>query len=161
VYGPRDGEFLRLFKAIKAHLLPQFGGGWQALSLVYVRDLAETAVQCLTHTAAVGHTYFVAAPEVVATRDLAREIAAQLDVWTLPVSLPISALWPFCAVGQAVARITNRPAMLSLHKYSELRASGWVCSPVQLRDELGLSCPTSLKPGIAATLEWYQEQRWL
>jgi nucleoside-diphosphate-sugar epimerase len=161
VYGPRDGEFLRLFKTIKAHLLPQFGGGRQALSLVEVRDLAETVVQCLTHPAAAGQTYFVAAPEIVTARELAHEIATQLDVWTLPLPGPLLALWPVCAVGQIIARMTNRPAMLSLHKYPELCASGWVCSPARLRDELGLTCPTRLKPGIAATLKWYREQRWL
>jgi nucleoside-diphosphate-sugar epimerase len=161
VYGPRDGEFLHLFKAVKKHLLPQFGGGRQALSLVEVRDLAETVVQCLTPPAAAGRTYFVAAPEVVTARALAAEIAAQLDVWTLPLPGPLFALWPICLAGQAIAQMTKRPAMLSLHKYPELRAPGWVCSPARLRDELGLNCPTDLKSGIATTLAWYRENQWL
>jgi nucleoside-diphosphate-sugar epimerase len=123
--------------------------------------LAETVVQCLTHPAAAGQTYFVASSEVVTARSLAREIAAQLNSWTLPLPGPLFALWPICAAGQAIARMTNRPAMLSLYKYPELCAPGWVCSPARLRDELGLNCPTNLKPGIAATLAWYRENRWL
>lgn len=161
VYGPRDSEFLRLFKTIKAHLLPQFDGGRQALSFVFVRDLAEAVGQCLTHPAAIRRTYFVASAEVVTARELAREIAGQLDVWTLTLPVPLFALWPFCALAQAASRLTGQPAMLSLHKYPELRAPGWVCNPARLREELGLTCPTNLKPGIAATLAWYREQRWL
>ena len=161
VYGPRDSEFLRLFKAIQAHLSPQFGGGQQSLSLVQVRDLAEAVAECLTHPAAAGRTYFVASPEVVTARELAREIAAQLDRWTLPLSVPMFALWPVCALAQAASRLTGQPTMLSLHKYPELHAPGWVCNPARLREELGLTCPTQLKPGIAATLEWYRKQRWL
>jgi nucleoside-diphosphate-sugar epimerase len=41
VYGPRDEAFLPLFKAVKAHILPRFGGGRQTLSLVFAEDLAE------------------------------------------------------------------------------------------------------------------------
>lgn len=161
VYGPRDSEFLRLFKAIKAHLLPEFGGGRQALSLVFVHDLAEATAQCLTHPAAAGGTYFATSPDVVTAQALAREIAAHLDVWTVPLPVPLFALWPVCALAQAASRLTGQPAMLSLHKYPELRAPGWVCNPARLREELELTCPTNLKPGIAATLEWYREQRWL
>lgn len=161
VYGPRDGEFLRLFKAIRAHLLPQFDGGRQELSLVYVRDLAEAAVECLFHPKAAGRTYFVASPEVVTAAEFAREIAAQMGVWTFPLSLPTSMLWPVCAFTHAAARVTRRAAMLSLYKYPELRAPGWVCEPSLLREELGLTCPTNLKQGLAATLTWYREQGWL
>ena len=79
----------------------------------------------------------------------------------MPLLLPNFALWPVCALAQATARLAGRPAMLSLHKYPELQAAGWVCQPARLRDELGLTCPTKLKPGIAATLAWYREQQWL
>jgi nucleoside-diphosphate-sugar epimerase len=75
VYGPRDEEFLRLFRAVKSHLLPKPGGA-QALSTVFVKDLAEAVVTCLTHAAAAGKTYFVAAREVVTARTMAKEIAA-------------------------------------------------------------------------------------
>ena len=42
-----------MFKAVKSHILPQPSGA-QALSLVFVRDLAEAVVACLTHPAAGG-----------------------------------------------------------------------------------------------------------
>ena len=41
VYGPRDTEFLPLFKAVKAHILPRLGSSRLALSFVFVKDLAE------------------------------------------------------------------------------------------------------------------------
>jgi nucleoside-diphosphate-sugar epimerase len=161
VYGPRDGEFLHLFKAIRAHLLPRFGGGQQWLSLVFVRDLAEATVECLTHPAAAGRTYFVASPEVVTAADMAGSIAAQLRVWTLPLPLPTPALWPVCALAQAASRFTGRLSMLSLHKYAELRAPGWVCDSSRLRDELGVTCPTSFRQGVVETLAWYRQEQWL
>lgn len=161
VYGPRDTAFLALFQAIQKHLLPLFGGGRQPLSLVFVKDLAEAAVTCLTHPAAAGNTFYVAAAEFINTRALAEAIARQLKIWTVPLPLPILALWPFCFLQELLSRITRRPNVLSLQKYAELRAPGWVCDSGRLRQELGISCPTLLTEGITRTLQWYREQSWL
>lgn len=161
VYGPRDDAFLPLFKAIKAHILPRFGGGRLALSFIFVKDLAEIAVACLTHPAAGGKTFYVASPEITKAHALAEEIASQMKTWTLTVPLPTAALWPLCQLQEAISRLTGRPAVLSRQKYAELRAPGWVCDPARLRQELGLVCATRLKDGIADTLAWYRQQGWL
>ena len=161
VYGPRDAEFLRLFKAAKAHLRPRFGGGRQALSLVFVKDLAAAVLTCLTHPAAVRRLFYVASPEVVTVRALGDAIASRLNVWTLPLRLPTAALWPVCCVQEAISRLTGRAHVLSRQKYAELRAPGWVCDPTRLRQELGFTCATSLKQGLAETLGWYQQEGWL
>ncbi len=160
VYGPRDAEFLRLFRAVKNHLLPKPGGA-QALSMVFVRDLAEAVVTCLTHPAAAGKTYFVAAREVVTARAMAKEIAAQMKVWTLPLPLPVALLWPICLAQELASRLTGRPNVLSLQKFGELRAPGWVCDATRLESDTGCTCRTALKQGIAETLGWYREQGWL
>ena len=161
VYGPRDGEFLRLFKAVQSHLLPRFSGGRQALSFVFVKDLAEAAVTALTHPAAVGKTFFVAAPEIATAGQLADEIAAQMGSWTVPLPLPTAVLWPICALQEVVSRLTGKANVLSRQKYAELRAAAWVCDPSRLQKELGFACGTNLKQGIAATSAWYREQGWL
>jgi len=161
VYGPRDAAFLPLFKAVKAHLLPRFGSGRLALSLVFVKDLAEAVVTCLTHPAVPGKTFYVASPEVTSARALAGEIAAQMKAWTLPIALPIAALWPLCCLQEAVSRLTRQPAVLSRQKYAELRAPGWVCDPGRLEREAGFVCATTLTHGISTTLAWYRQQGWL
>ncbi len=161
VYGPRDGEFLRLFQAVKAHLLPVVRGGRQALSLVYVKDLAEAVVGCLSHPAAAGRTYFVASPQVISAREMAGEIAVQMSVWTVPLPLPTFALWPVCAVQEGWSRLTGRANVLSRQKYPELRAPGWVCDPGRLKAETGVVCATTLREGIAQSLTWYRREGWL
>ena len=161
VYGPRDGEFLRLFKAVRAHLLPRIGGGRQALSFVFVKDLAEAAVTCLTHPAAAGKTFYVASPEIQTAIAVADEIAAQMKTWTVSLPLPIAALWPVCFLQEAVSRLSRKPNVLSLQKYAELRAAGWVCDPGRLRQELDFVCATTLRSGIAETLAWYRQHEWL
>ncbi|MEI6390329.1 MAG: NAD(P)-dependent oxidoreductase [Verrucomicrobiota bacterium] len=160
VYGPRDAEFLRLFRAVKSHILPK-PGGKQALSLVFAKDLAEAIVTCLQHPAAAGKTYFVAAREIVTARIMASEIAAQMKVWTLPLPLPTAFLWPICLAQEAISRLTGKASVLSLQKFAELRAPGWVCDSARLERETGYACPTTLEAGVAQTLAWYRQHHWL
>ena len=160
VYGPRDAEFLRLFQATKHHLLAKLGAG-QALSLVFVRDFAAAVVTCLNHPAAARKTYFVAAREVVTARRMAEEVAAQMNVWTLPMPVPLALLWLMCLAQEIRSRLTGKPSILSLQKFAELRAPGWVCNPTLLERETGYACPTTLKTGVAETLSWYRQEHWL
>jgi len=160
VFGPRDREFLPIFKSIRHHLLPR-PSATQALSLVFVRDLAEAAVSCLTHPNAPGRTFFISNREIVSGRAMAEEAAVQMARWTIPFPLPTAALWPVCLISELVARLTGRASMLNLQKFAELRAPGWVCDGSLAERELGLSCATGLKRGITETLGWYQQHSWL
>ncbi len=159
VYGPRDAEFLKLFKAVKRHLLPKTGK--QFLSFVFVQDLADAVIQCLVHPRVAGKTYFIAAREMATATVMAQEIAWQLGTWTVPLPLPTPLFWPICLAQEVATRLTGKANVLSLQKYAELSAPGWVCDPSRLESETGYSCVTTLKTGIAQTFSWYRENHWL
>jgi len=160
VYGPRDQGFLPLFKAVKSHVLPR-PSARQALSLVFVKDLADAIVTCLDHPAAAGKVYFAAAREIVTGRRMAEEIAAQIGHWTLPCPLPTAALWPVCLFQELLSQLTGKPSILNLQKFADLRAAGWVCDPSLLEREAGYVCKTTLKEGIAQSLKWYRQNNWI
>ncbi len=159
VYGPRDRGFLPIFQAVNRHLLPRPSAN-QALSLLYVRDLAQALLKCLHSQVAVGKTYFVSSPEVVTARSMADTIAAEVKRWTIPCPLPAAVLWPICLLEELTARLTGKPKLLNLQKFAELRAPGWVCDPSALKQDLGFQCQTSLKTGVAETRLWYEENGW-
>ncbi|WCJ59547.1 NAD(P)-dependent oxidoreductase [Fontisphaera persica] len=161
VYGPRDGEFFKLFKAVQRGLLPCFGGGRQQLSLVYAPDLAAAIVHCLTQEGAVGQVLHVAHPEVVSARQLGEMAARFLQVKPVPLVLPTAALWPVCVVQEIISQVTRRPHVVNLQKYRELAAPGWVCDVSRLRELTGFSATTSVQEGVPATLEWYRQAGWL
>ena len=160
VYGPRDTGFLSMFKAVRSHLLPRPAKA-QALSLAYAKDLAEAVVACLVHPGTAGKTYFVASPEIVTSRSISEEIAAQMNRRTIPFPTPTPVLWAVCLLQQIVSKVTRRASLLNLQKYEELRASGWVCNPSKLLSDIGFACDTRLKQGIAETLAWYTREHWL
>jgi nucleoside-diphosphate-sugar epimerase len=81
--------------------------------------------------------------------------------WTIPLPVPGPVLWVVCLLQQMVSQLTRKPSLLNLQKYSELRAPGWVCDTSKLQHEIGFTCPTGLRKGIAETLDWYLRQSWL
>src|SRR5262249_28584022 len=133
----------------------------QALSLVFVRDLAEVVTACLEHPIAAGKTYFASSRQIVTSRELAELIAEQMKVWTLPVQLPTLLLWKICLFQETFSRLSGRPGLLNLQKFAELRAPGWVCDPSRLEKELGLKCGTPIAAGLNETLQWYRQENWL
>lgn len=161
VYGPRDGEFLRLFRAIKWWFKPVFGTGQQELSLVYVEDLAQAAVHCLTAPKAARRVYFVTERGIFTTRQLADKIADVLGRSAFLVRLPLPLLYALGMAQDCLSFVTRRPNVLSRRKYPELCAPAWTCDGSRLQLETGCVCRTSLTEGLTRTAEWYRRERWL
>jgi nucleoside-diphosphate-sugar epimerase len=161
VYGPRDADFLPVFKAVRRRLMPLIGGGRMPLSLVYVEDVAAAALRCLGNPLAYGKTYHVASPAPCATRDFLREIAAVMNVRTVPIYIPFALLYPVALGRELLARVTGKPNILSRQKLKEMKAPGWVCSTDLIRRELQFTAGTTLREGIARTITWYEQNGWL
>jgi nucleoside-diphosphate-sugar epimerase len=161
VYGPRDGEFLRLFKAVRSHVRPRFGGGRQQLTLVYVEDLAEAIVTALTHPQARREVFFAGNAATVTARELTDAVAAAAGTWSAPLPLPNAVLWLACQWAGLVSRLTQKADVLNAQKYAELSAAGWVCDVRKISDRLGRDCPTGLAAGLEKTQTWYRGQGWL
>ncbi|HOB97752.1 MAG TPA: NAD-dependent epimerase/dehydratase family protein [Verrucomicrobiota bacterium] len=161
VYGPRDGEFLRLFRTVQRGWAPAIAGGRQPLSLVYGADLASAAVACLDHPAAAGKIFHVAGAEVVTGTQVTDMIARALGCRVKQVPVPGALVRLVCAAATAGARLSGRASLLAHDKHRELLAPGWVCDAGRLQRELGVRCPTPLSAGAVSTLAWYREHRWL
>jgi nucleoside-diphosphate-sugar epimerase len=161
VYGPRDAEFLRLFKAVKLGLKPVFGTGQQELSFVYVEDLARAAVHCLTSPAAARQTFFVTERGIFTTRQFADKIAEVMRRNAFLLRIPIPLLYPLGMAQDVLSQMTRRPNVLSRQKYPELRAEAWTCDGSRLQIETGFLCRTGLTDGLRRTRGWYQQEKWL
>lgn len=166
VYGPGDADFLNLFRAVRWRVVPLVGGGSQPLSLVYVTDLADVIVQSVIKVGlgnAVPHrVYHVAHPEVVTAAEMAKAVGGVMGMnGVMLVRMPRAVLWAVCGVQEQISRWRGKAHILSLAKYRELVAPGWVCDVRRLEAELGLRCATGLREGLTRTLEWYQKEGWL
>ncbi len=167
VYGPRDTEFLRLFKIARIGIVPIMGDSEQELSLVHVRDLAAALVRA-TEPATMEKVYFACHPEIITARRFVRGVHAAVagrrpGKQTGPIILTIPS-WATRATLQVTglaARLLGRATLLSPDKGNEFLAEAWTCSSEALERDTGWQAEISLEAGLRDTAQWYREHRWL
>ena len=161
VYGPRDTEMLRLFKAATMGVAPVFGNGSQRLSMVYGPDLAEAIAAAGQTQAAEGKVLYAAHPEVVTSADTVRIIgeACGKKVRIVPIPNPIGRL--ILQVTGTAAKLAGRTTLLTPDKGSEFFQPAWTCSPATMERLTGWSARHDFRSGTMATAEWYRRNGWL
>ncbi len=160
VYGPRDREFLRVFRAARRGIALMPGDGSQRLCVVFAGDLAAAIVCCLENTPPNG-IYYPTHPEVTTARALVAGIAAALDVRVRVVRIPHALVRPMLWITGGVARVAGRTTLLSPDKAGEILAAAWTCSPARLEACTGWRASIPLADGLRRTADWYRAAGWL
>ena len=76
-------------------------------------------------------------------------------------TLPVRAAYLAGTMADLLARLTGKPGILSRDKMVDARQRYWVCDAARAAADLGFQAQTSLREGVAATLEWYRQEQWL
>lgn len=161
VYGPRDREMFRIFKAAKLGIAPVFGDGSQELSLVYGPDLAAAIVLATFAPGIEGDVYYPAHPEILTARRVAAVIGQASGRKLRTVGIPEPVARAALQVTGAIARLANRASLLTPDKGNELFQTAWTCDPSRFSDRTGWQADHGLAAGAARTWEWYRNAAWL
>jgi dihydroflavonol-4-reductase len=161
VYGPRDVDVYQIFKAAASGVLVRIGRPESFFSFIYVTDLIDGLILAAQQDSAAGKTYFLSSPNPVSWSEFgaiaATTMVKKLRTFTLPI-------WTAYLAGSSadlLSRLTGRPGILSRDKIVDARQRYWICDPASAAAELGFQAQTSLREGVAATLEWYRHEQWL
>ena len=176
VFGAGDRDGLLLFKSLRAfplHAVPQLKG--LPLSLIHVDDL----VDALTRVADRGERvrpfaenpteglfdptglYYAADPTESSYAEMGRMAAAAMDkkVWVLcRRKYPFL---PLALAGDLWARWRGKAPLFGMDKLREASASGWVCDPAKITEQLAWAPAERLAERYAETHAWYREAGWL
>jgi nucleoside-diphosphate-sugar epimerase len=161
VYGPGDTEFLALFQAVKAGLVPLPAGAVAAM--IYGPDLAAALVALAEDLAgparSAGQSFEIDdGAGSHRQRDLARAIADVLGTRATVVDVPGGLLKLGAAADTALARLRGRLPRLSFDRAGYLAHPDWSADSAPLRG-LGLWQPaTPLAEGLARTADWYRSR---
>lgn len=161
VYGPRDREMFRIFRAARLGIAPVFGDGSQELSLVYGPDLAEAIVAATMAEGIEGAVCYPAHAEVLTARQVAMTIGnasgRKVRILGIPQPLARGAL----QLTGAFARLARRATLLTPDKGNELFQRAWTCDPTGLSQATGWQARHDLAQGALATYHWYLHAGWL
>jgi nucleoside-diphosphate-sugar epimerase len=130
-------------------------------SFIYVSDLVDGLILAAQHQVAAGRTYFLANPEPVSWTGFGSAAALTMVKKMRTFTLPVWAAYLAGSIADLLSRVTGRPGILSRDKILDARQRYWICDPTRAATELGFRAQTSLREGVAATLEWYRHEQWL
>jgi len=161
VYGPRDRDFLVLFRLIaRRRIIPYTAPAGAALSLVHVEDLTDLIIAALDRAPA-GGCYLAAGEGAHGWAGVIEAIGRAVGREVRPVRIPPLLLWPAAAASGILRPFTARPPIFCLDKLREARERSWVASADRARRELGWRPRIALDEGMRSTAEWYRGQGWL
>jgi nucleoside-diphosphate-sugar epimerase len=161
VYGPRDTEVFKAFRAARYGLAPVFGAGDQELSAIHVADLVAALTAVSESVQAVGKTYCACHPERFTNLDFVLGVGRALGREPRVIRLPGGLARAVLACTGAAARLFGRATVLTRDKANEFLAPGWTCDPAPLIRDTDWVARIDLATGLDGTASWYREQGWI
>jgi nucleoside-diphosphate-sugar epimerase len=160
-YGPhhpaRQTQFLA---AVRRGRFPLVGDGTQRRSLVEVGHLAQALLLAEAADVAVNRAYWVADAEPYELRAVLQGVrdafvAEGFDVSDRAVPVPAAAAAVAAAVDAGVQALGRY--VQAVHVLGEMKDT-IACDVTRAREELGYEPPTSLVPGMRASIRWSLER---
>ncbi len=145
-----------MIKSIDRHF--DFGVGFkrQMLTFIYVEDLVQAMFMALER-APLHRKYNISEPRAYTQAEFRKIVADALGRKTvIPVRLPLWAVKVVSAVAQKVGLFTGKPSTLNLDKYKIMKQRNWRCTTDAAQNDFGFTAPTSLRTGIARTVDAYR-----
>ena len=160
VYGPGDLHLLGFFRSVLRRQFRPIGRQPVWLHPIYIDDMAEALVRCGRHPAAVAQCFNVAGQEPVTLAALAATIAGAGGTSLPQGRIPLAAARAVATVGDWLPANLRRSAPLTSSRLDFLTHSR-VYSVDKARRLLDFAASTDLATGIARTMAWYRQQRYL
>lgn len=159
IYGPRDLQFLPMFKMARRGLFP-LASASASYTLVHVDDVVRAAIAAAADNRATGQVFFVGHPQPVTTTTLLDAIGVAVGRGCHPTPVPRVAMQLLAAAGELSWKLGRQP-LVDRARLTELYAEGFVCSVEKLRTCLGVEANVGLQDGITQTAEWYRREGWI
>jgi nucleoside-diphosphate-sugar epimerase len=161
VFGPRDTDFLGLFKCAKFCFEIYPAGPDRLVSIVYVEDLVRGILAAGQSEQSVGQTYFLANPEWVVWREFCLKVAQLMGKPALALPVPIQILKMVALAGDLVTAVTGQAPLIRSDKLDDIKQMAWICDTRKAQSELDWSPEFSVEQAIEKTAQWYRDNRWM
>jgi len=161
VYGPRDTDFLNLFRYIQRGIVPAVGFKRRALSLCYVKDVVRAMRLAAETPLESGEILNISSPEPCTLDQIGQTAGIALGIKPKRIVIPFSLAFAGVLASEFLSRTARKPTSISRSKYRDYRQPGWVADAAKARALLGFEASTPLDEGIRETIAWYLDNGWL
>ena len=160
VYGPREHDYLMVFKSIKNHVDFSVGYKRQDITFIYVKDVVQAVFQSL-EKGKIGRCYFLSDGEVYQSSTFSNLIRKELgNPWWIRIKAPLWVLWVITRCGEYAGHLTGKVTALNKDKYNIMRQRNWRCDITAAREDLGFEPEIQLEEGVDRCFEFFGLQGW-
>lgn len=159
VYGPGDGEILKLLSIARRGLLPAPGSVHNRVSMMYGPDLAALLAALALEEDGMGGATLEPDDETPGGYDyraLAGYLSEILGRPVRPLAIPSPLFYGAALASELRSRLTGRATILTREKAREVMHPDWVSRP-EARPKLP-GPPTDITAGLAETVAWARRQ---
>lgn len=161
VYGPRERDYFLMAKSIARHVDFAVGFRPQEITFIYVRDFVQAALAALTRGEK-GRAYFLTDGRVYTSRAFSDLLQQHLGVRRcLHITAPLWFLRAVSAVAGRVAAWMGRTSTLNPDKYQIMKQRNWQCDISAARRDLDYRPEYPLERGVAESVAWYKQAKWI
>ncbi|RPH94938.1 NAD-dependent epimerase/dehydratase family protein [candidate division KSB1 bacterium] len=158
VMGPRDEQFIPLFRAVTRYgIYPRFGSSEQSYSFISVYDLARALLLAAKADTGLNEVYFTASPEALNWSEAAQTIARLTGKKVRPLPISEFLLRTVGAMTSIAAKMRGEPALLNSDKIDEILLPGWICSSEKIFQTWNFRCAWSPEQTLRDTYNGYRE----
>jgi nucleoside-diphosphate-sugar epimerase len=161
VYGPGEKDLFVVFKMLQDGLDAYIGNNPQRFSFVYVQDLVNATMLALKAENKKEHIYNISDGNVYNRYELADTFKALLGKKTLRFHIPEGIVKVVANLMELAYANSEKAPVLNKEKLNELTAPNWACSIEAAKKDLNYSPVYNLKTGLAESMPWYTENKWL
>lgn len=165
VYGPRDRDFLTLFKLASRGLAPQLGSPDTSYTFIHVADTVTALMRVAEAGVArdevvQGEVFYIGHPQPVTQSEMAGILGEAVGRRVRALPVPRALLRAIAEAGE-LGSLFGRPALINRNRYREMTAPGFVCDVSKIEQLLGWRAQFDAAAGFADTARWYREHGWL
>jgi len=160
-FGPRDRDFLTLFRLAARGIVLYPGTEQHWLSLLHVDDVVQGLIAASRYERAISRTYFLSSSQPVQWRTIGENIASAVGKRVRHVDLYGPLVHTASAAGEWLGRLTHTATIANRSKAELSRHPFWVCSALRARTELAFQESRSLPEALRDTYYWYRQRGWI
>ncbi len=161
VFGPRERDFLELFRTVKKFkIAPIVGSPDIKYTFIYVKDLIRVTMDaCLASGTHKG--YFVSDGRIHKMSFFTGSIAKALGVNYKQVRIPLGIIAGVVKINGILDRFKKQKSLLNAEQYAKMTAENWDCDISGLVNDFNFFPQYNLEQAIEETATWYTENGWL
>ncbi|MFC1485048.1 NAD-dependent epimerase/dehydratase family protein [bacterium] len=161
VYGPKDKDFLNIFKMIKYNINIFHGNKNKYLSTIYIKDLAQAIIDSALSENTIGQIYNITNPKIISWKEFHESAAKVMLKNPINLNIPLASLKIIASAGEIYSKITKKACIMNKEKIKMAGPDYWTCSHEKALKDFGFIAKTPLEEGIQKTYLWYKNNSWL